>query len=223
MALKPIGGKIWKRGVSRGAPDEMGREVKNIIEALLFVADEPLSVKRLQDVTGFDREKILEALEELKEELREENRGIQLREVGEGWRLHSHPAHAEYIERLILSERKTRLTRAAIETLAIIAYLQPITRTQIASIRGVQSETIVKYLEERGLVREVGREKAPGGPALYGTTEKFLERFGLTSLEELPPLENFQPDAQTIEQIKISLSSEPKPVESETTEGNQPE
>ncbi len=219
MALKPIGGRIWKRRPEGGHPGDPLDELRNIIESILFISGEPLSVKRLAEVIGAEEESVKEALNDLREELLEGNRGIQLREVGGGWRLHTHPAYAEFIEKLIMGEKRARLTRAAIETLAIIAYLQPITRSQVANIRGVQSESIVKFLEERGLVREVGRDKSPGGPALYGTTKKFLERFGLNSLDDLPPLENFQPDQETIEQISKSLSGPGSSSSAERAEG----
>ncbi len=134
---------------------------------------------------------------------------MQLREVGGGWRMHTHPAYASHIEKLLLSSRRARLTRAAVETLAIIAYMQPITRGQVANLRGVQSENMVKVLEEQGLVAEAGKERSPGGPVLYVTTEKFLERFGLNSLEELTPLEDFEPDRETVERIAHSLSGQP--------------
>ncbi len=207
MEIKPIGGAIWRTGAGREDVREM-EEVKGALEAVLFVADEPLTPRRLAEALECDEGKVLSALQELRDEYVRYNRGMQLRELGGGWRMHTHPAYAAQIERLLLSSRRTRLTRAAVETLAVIAYMQPITRTQVANIRGVQSENMVKALEEMGLVAEVGKERAPGGPALYVTTEKFLERFGLESLEDLPPLEDFQPDAETVERIARSLSGQ---------------
>ncbi len=205
MELKPIGGRIWKTAADGRDVTEMN-EIKGALESLLFVAGEPLTPTRLAEALGCDEGKVLAALQELRQEYLEENRGIQLREVGGGWRMHTHPAYADYVEKLLLASRRSRLTRAALETLAIIAYLQPITRSQIANLRGVQSENVVKVLAELGLVREAGKERSPGGPALYVTTEKFLERFGLNSLDELPPLEGFEPDRETVERIARSLS-----------------
>jgi len=183
-------------------------DIKGALEALLFVADEPLVPRQLAEATGGDEGKVLSALQELREEYERYNRGMQLREVGGGWRMHTHPAYASHIEKLLLSSRRARLTRAAVETLAIIAYLQPITRTQIANLRGVQSESMVKVLEEQGLVTEAGKERSPGGPALYVTSADFLERFGLNSLEDLPPLEDFQPDRETVDRIARSLAGQ---------------
>jgi segregation and condensation protein B len=183
-------------------------EVKGALEALLFVADDPLAPRRLAEVLDCDEGLVLSALQELRDEYAAYNRGMQLREVGGGWRMHTHPAYASRIERLLLSSRRARLTRAAVETLAIIAYMQPITRGQVANLRGVQSESMVKVLEEQGLVEEAGKERSPGGPVLYVTTEKFLERFGLNNLDELPPLEDFEPDGDTVRRIARSLSGQ---------------
>ncbi|MGQ9474804.1 MAG: SMC-Scp complex subunit ScpB [Actinomycetota bacterium] len=205
MELRSIHGRMWKTGSGEERPWEM-EAIKGALEAMLFVAGEPISTRRLAEALGCDEGRVLSALQELSEEYRAENRGIQLRVVGNGWRMHTHPAYAPCVEKLLLSSKRARLTRAAVETLAIIAYLQPITRSQIANLRGVQSENVVRVLVEMGLVAEAGKEKAPGGPALYVTTEKFLERFGLRSLEELPPLEGFEPDRETVERIARSLS-----------------
>jgi segregation and condensation protein B len=213
MEIKPIGGKLWRTGADHENIQEM-EDTKGALEAMLFVADEPLVPRRLAEVLECDEGKVLSALQELRDEYIQYNRGMQLREVGGGWRMHTHPAYASHIEKLLLASRRPRLTRAAVETLAIIAYLQPITRGQVANLRGVQSENMVKVLEEQGLLAEAGKEKAPGGPALYTTTDKFLERFGLNSLEGLPPLEDFEPDRETVERIARSLSGrEPEPSE----------
>lgn len=205
MEIKPIGGRLWRTGADHADIDEM-EEVKGALEAVLFIADEPLTAGRLAEALDIGEERAAAGLEDLRDEYIRFNRGIQLREVGGGWRMHTHPAYASHIEKLLLAARKPRLTRAAVETLAIIAYLQPITRGQIANLRGVQSENMVKVLEEQGLVREAGKDRAPGGPALYATTERFLERFGINSLEDLPPLEDFEPDQETVDRIARSLS-----------------
>ncbi|MBN2028460.1 MAG: SMC-Scp complex subunit ScpB [Actinobacteria bacterium] len=204
---QPIGGKLWRTGAGHEDIQEM-EDIKGALEALLFVADEPLVPRQLAEAVGGGEGKVLSALQELREEYERYNRGMQLREVGGGWRMHTHPAYASQIEKLLLSSRRARLTRAAVETLAIIAYLQPITRTQIANLRGVQSESMVKVLEEQDLVAEAGKERSPGGPALYVTTDKFLERFGLNSLEDLPPLDDFQPHRETIDRIARSLAGQ---------------
>ncbi len=211
MELKPIGGNVWKRSSRPSTAPEGYLEIRNIVEALLFVSDEPLRVERIREVVDADEATVADVLADLRQELLEDNRGIQLREVGGGWKLHTHPAYADYIQRLLLSEKRGRLTRAALETLAVIAYMQPITRAQIAAVRGIQSESVVKVLEGYRMVRESGKESAPGGPALYETTPEFLEQFGLNSIEDLPPLETFEPDQAAVEQIKRSLlpSGEP--------------
>lgn len=205
MDLKPIGGRLWRTDAGRDDIDEMG-DIKAALEAMLFIAGEPLSPGRLAEALECDEGKVVAALQDLRNEYIQFNRGLQLREVGGGWRMHTHPAYSSYVEKLLLAAKRPRLTRAAVETLAIIAYLQPITRSQIANLRGVQSENMVKVLEEHGLVGEAGKDKSPGGPVLYITTEKFLERFGLNSLDDLPPLEEFEPDRETVERITRSLS-----------------
>jgi len=215
MEIRPIGGNIWG-GAGDGDENNEMEELKGALEAILFVADEPLTPRRLAEAVQSEEGQVLSALQQLREEYLRYNRGMQLREVAGGWRMHTHPAYASFIERLLLASRRPRLTRAAVETLAIIAYLQPITRSQVANLRGVQSENMVKVLEEQGLVSEAGKEKAPGGPALYVTTNSFLERFGLNSLEELPPLEQFEPDEETVERVKRSLAGRETLEETET-------
>lgn len=186
---------------------EEADSLRSQVEAMLFLADEPLSPVRLARALGADESEVLSVLQSLQREYRDRDRGIQLRETEGGWRMHVHPAHVTLAERMFAQARRPRLTRAAVETLAIIAYLQPITRAQIANLRGLQSETVVKALEEQGLVREAGRDRSPGGPALYVTTEKFLQAFGLSSLEDLPPLEDFAPSAEEVERMARSLGA----------------
>lgn len=181
------------------------KELKGVLEALLFVADEPLSPKKLGDVLAIDASTVKTVLESLRDEYQRDNRGIQLRRVAGGYRFFSHPAHAPYVEKLILAWDGRRLTQAALETLAIIAYRQPITKITVSAIRGVNSERVVITLVNKGLVKELGREKSPGQPILYGTTKLFLERFGLNSIKDLPPLEEFEPDEETKEAIQQQL------------------
>jgi len=159
--------------------------LRNRIEAVLFVATEPVSVEQLCEATGEPERKVGAALRELRESLAD--RGIALREVGGGYRLHSHPDAREDVERYLLPP-KTYMSPASLETLAIVAYLQPVTRAEIESIRGVNVDGVMGTLEERQLVRELGRKEVVGRPILYGTTTQFLESFGLRSIDELPPL-----------------------------------
>ena len=133
--------------------------------------------------------------------------GIQLREVAGGWRLFTHPAYHELIEKYVLSWDTRKLSAAAMETLAIVAYTQPVTHAGVASVRGVNSDSSINSLVEKGLVREVGTEDAPGNPVLYGTTRGFLEKFGLRSPADLPDLADFAPDAETRRLITERLSA----------------
>jgi len=142
----------------------------------------------LGQLVDIDRHEADRLLERLVAELDGADSGIVLRRVAGGWRLYTHPASREVVERFVLSSRHSRLTRAALETLAIVAYKQPVTRHQVEAIRGVNTEGVLRALVDRGLLAEVGREEGPGRPVLYGTTPEFLERLGLNSITDLPPL-----------------------------------
>jgi segregation and condensation protein B len=159
--------------------------LRSRIEAVLFVATEPVTLDQLCEVTGEPSRRVAAAVKELRESLGD--RGISLREVGGGYRLHSNPECREEVERYLLPP-KTYMSPASLETLAIVAYLQPVTRAEIESIRGVNVDGVMQTLEERQLVRELGRKDVVGRPILYGTTTQFLEAFGLRSVDELPPL-----------------------------------
>ena len=158
------------------------------LEALLFVSDEPVTSVGLAQALEIDRREVDDLCEELARSYETEGAGIVLRNVAGGWRLSTHPDASPVVERYVLASRHTRLTKAALETLSIIAYKQPVTRHQVSSIRGVNSDGVLRALVDRGLVAEVGREEGPGRPMLYGTTPEFLERLGLPSLVDLPPL-----------------------------------
>ncbi|MBI2237681.1 MAG: SMC-Scp complex subunit ScpB [Actinobacteria bacterium] len=163
-------------------------ELRRAIEALLFVSDEPVSSTVLAQCLDVDRRQVDEACEELAAAYEERGAGIVLRNVAGGWRLTTHPDAATAVERYVLASRHARLTKAALETLSIVAYKQPVTRHQISAIRGVNSDGVLRALVDRELVAEVGREEGPGRPMLYGTTPEFLERLGLPSLSALPSL-----------------------------------
>ena len=167
------------------------------VEAMLFVTDEPVTVLTFADMLAADPALIQEVLEELQRLLEQDERGIQLREVAGGWRLYSHPRYHELIEKYVLSWDTRKLSQAALETLAVVAYCQPITRNGVASVRGVSSDSSINSLVEKGLLREAGTQDAPGNPVLYATTTTFLEKFGLRSVADLPPLESFAPDEET--------------------------
>ncbi len=171
--------------------------LKGAIEAMLFVTDEPVSILTFSDVLDVEPEQIQDALVSLQRQLEEDERGIQLREVAGGWRLYSHPRYHDLIERYVVSWDTRKLSQAALETLAVVAYCQPITRNGVASVRGVSSDSPINSLVEKGLLREAGTQDAPGNPTLYATTRTFLEAFGLRSIADLPPLETFAPDEET--------------------------
>jgi segregation and condensation protein B len=158
------------------------------LEALLFVSDEPVASVALAQALDVERRRVDELCVELARAYEERGAGITLRSVAGGWRLSTHPDAAPVIERYVLASRHARLTKAALETMSIVAYKQPVTRHQISGIRGVNSDGVLRALVDRGLVAEVGREEGPGRPVLYGTTPEFLERLGLPSLSSLPPL-----------------------------------
>lgn len=167
------------------------------VEAMLFVTDEPVTVLTFADMLQVEPADVQEALVALQKDLEDSERGIQLREVAGGWRLYSHPRYHELIERYVVSWDTRRLSQAALETLAVVAYCQPITRNGVASVRGVSSDSSINSLVEKGLLREAGVQDAPGNPVLYATTRTFLEKFGLRSVADLPPLESFAPDEET--------------------------
>jgi segregation and condensation protein B len=158
------------------------------LEALLFVSDEPLSGSVLAQALEVDRTTAEALCQRLEQQLDERGAGVVLRNVAGGWRLFTHPDTATSVERFVLSSRQARLTKAALETLAIVAYKQPVTRHQISGIRGVNSDGVLRALVDRELVEEAGRDQAPGRPVLYATTPGFLERLGLPSLAALPSL-----------------------------------
>jgi segregation and condensation protein B len=158
------------------------------LEAVLFVSDEPLSTAVIAQALEIDRAEAQALCERLRDELAGRDAGLVLREVAGGWRLFTHPDAAPTVERFVISSRQARLTKAALETLAIVAYKQPVTRHQISSIRGVNADGVLRALIDRGLVEEAGREATPGRPVLYATTPSFLERLGLPSLAALPSL-----------------------------------
>ena len=158
------------------------------LEALLFVSDEPLTTAVIAQALEIDRRDADELCDALSARLDERGAGVVLRNVAGGWRLFTHPDIASEVERFVLSSRQARLTKAALETLAIVAYKQPVTRHQVSSIRGVNSDGVLRALQDKGLVEEAGREETPGRPILYATTPTFLERLGLPSLASLPSL-----------------------------------
>ncbi len=186
--------------------DEELAELMSAAEALLFVSDEPVSAGKLATVMEVTPSLADEVLQALRDEYAEQNRGMQLREVAGGWRFYSHPAHHELIERYVLSWDTRKLSQAALEALAVIAYHQPVAKNGVNAVRGVNSDGVIASLVEKGLVREAGRDNSPGSPILYATTAAFLEKFGLKSIKDLPPLEDFAPDEESRAFIRERLS-----------------
>ncbi|MCI8367468.1 MAG: SMC-Scp complex subunit ScpB [Eggerthellaceae bacterium] len=182
-------------------------DLPGAMEALLFVTDQPVSAVTLAEMLECDASLAESALLALQEQLASGNRGIQLREVAGGWRLFTHPAYHELIEKYVVSWDTRKLSAAAMETLAIVAYSQPCTRGQVASVRGVNSDSPMNSLVEKGLLREVGVADAPGNPVLYGTTRTFLEKFGLRTVADLPDLAQFVPDEETRRLVAERLSA----------------
>jgi segregation and condensation protein B len=158
------------------------------LEALFFVSDEPITAAVLAQALDLDRRTVESLCDRLAQDLESRGSGLVLRSIAGGWRLYTHPDTAPVVEQFVLSSRQARLTKAALETLAIVAYKQPVTRHQVNGVRGVNSDGVLRALADRGLIEEVGRDEAPGRPVLFATTPGFLERLGLPSLASLPSL-----------------------------------
>lgn len=163
------------------------KSLKSIIEGLLFLSgDEGLTIRQIAEITEQRNELVSRAMEDLKNEYVSQKRGLQVIQIAGNYRLATLADHAPYFERLAYSPSRASLSQAALETLAIVAYRQPITRVEIEEIRGVKSERAIHTLNNKDLIHEVGRAEAVGRPILYGTTKTFLESFGLGTLKELP-------------------------------------
>lgn len=182
-------------------------QIRGAVAAMLFVTDEPVSTITMADMLQVEPSDVELACVDLRAQYEAEESGIQLREVAGGWRLCTHPAFHELLEHYVLSWDTRKLSQAALEVLSIIAYTQPVTRAGVANIRGVNSDSSINSLIEKGLVREAGVEQAPGNPTLYATTRTFLEKFGLRSLDDLPNLDQYAPDDETREFIRARLSA----------------
>jgi len=186
-------------------------ELQRGLEAVLTVALEPVPASELADVTGEPLEQVVSSLQAIRTNLAEADRGFQLVELATGWRLQTNSAASEFVQRFAVREVSTRLSAAALETLAIVAYRQPVSRAQIATLRGVNVDGVVRLLEQRGYIEGVGRAEGPGLPVLYGTSELFLDRMGLVSLDQLPRPESLLPDAEETEQLVEELSAPAAP------------
>lgn len=175
-----------------------------------MVSDHPVEPNLLAQLIEIPPARVEEICEELARSYREEGRGFQLVRVAGGYRYQSHPDQAPYVERFVVEGQSARLSAAALETLAIVAYKQPVSRAQVAAIRGVNADAVVRTLASRGFIHEVGHDPGPGQATLYGTTQLFLEKVGLDRIEQLPPLVQFVPGAEIMDALERSLRAEPR-------------
>lgn len=175
------------------------------LEAILFVTEHPVPERELAEVLEVPASKVSHLLSELEEQLTARDAGLVLKGSAGGWRLYSHPDAYPYLERFSTSATARKISPAAMETLAVIAYRQPVSRSQIAEIRGVDSDSAVRTLERLGLIEEKERLNIPGNPAVYQTTDLFLERMGINDPAELPPLADHVPPAQFVDTLEESI------------------
>lgn len=184
-------------------------ELARILEALLLVVDSPVSAEALGSATEQPVHYVAETLHRMAADLTARDSGIDLRETGGGWRLYTRSRFAPYVERLLLDGARSKLTRAALETLAVVAYRQPVTRARVSAVRGVNVDAVMRTLVARGLITEAGAD-SDSGATMFNTTELFLERLGLSSLTELPDIAPLLPDVDVIDDLSESLDSEPR-------------
>jgi segregation and condensation protein B len=182
------------------APLQDDAELDAALEALLLVVDAPTEEESLAAALDQPIPRVRSALVRLSEAYAAQGRGIDLRRVGAGWRFYTRDAFAPFVERLLLDGQRARLTRAALETLAVVAYRQPVTRARVSAVRGVNCDGVLRTLLTRGLIQEAGVDPSTQG-TLFRTTELFLERLGLSSVEELPPLAPLLPDVDAIDEL----------------------
>lgn len=200
------------------AEGDLSPETRRALEAIIMVAPDPVPPQILAQLLEVATERVEAACTALAAAYEQEGRGFVLARVAGGYRYQSHPDAAPYVERYVLEGQTARLSNAALETLAIVAYKQPLSRAQVASIRGVNVDGVMRTLVHRGLVAEVARDPGPGQAVLYGTTPLFLERLGVDSLDDLPPIAAFVPGADVVEALEhgLRLDDAPPPAETET-------
>lgn len=199
---------------------EVTTEVVRAVEAILLVAQEPVPTDLIAQLVEMPSASIEEVCTRLAETYESAGHGFQIAKIAGGWRFQTHPDVAPYVERFILDGQRARLSGAALETLAIIAYKQPISRLQIASIRGVDPDAVMRTLHGRGYIAPVARDNGPGQATLWGTTQLFLEKLGLASLADMPPIATFVPDASLVEALEktLRIETDPSVVASDSTE-----
>ena len=186
-------------------------ELRPSLEALLMIADQPLDETTLATAVGAPVPEVSTALAGLAQEYAEQGRGFELRNVAGGWRYYSREEFAPVVEAFVLDGQQARLTQAALETLAVVAYRQPVSRARVSAIRGVNVDGVMRTLQHRGYIEEVARDPGPGQAVLFGTTRLFLEKLGLGSLDDLPPLGEFVPSAEVVEALEQGLRITPEP------------
>jgi len=191
--------------VAKVTNEEIDPEVVRALEAILLVAVEPVTTKLLAQVLEQPAGVVEVLCNRLAATYDAAGHGFQLVKVAGGFRLQSRPELSAYVEKFILDGQQARISSAALETLAIVAYKQPISRAQISAIRGVDPESVLRTLQARGYITEISRDEGPGLAVMYGTTPLFLERLGLNSLEDLPPISDFVPDAGVVEALEAGL------------------
>lgn len=184
-------------------------ELNSVLEALLLVVDTPVTTDALAVATDQPAPRVAEALQSMADALTERDSGIELREAGGGWRMYTRAKFAPYVEKLLLDGTRSKLTRAALETLAVVAYRQPVTRARVSAVRGVNVDAVMRTLLARGLITEAGTDTDTGAVA-FATTELFLERLGLTSLSDLPDIAPLLPDVDVIDDLSETLGDEPR-------------
>ncbi|OLF11881.1 SMC-Scp complex subunit ScpB [Actinophytocola xanthii] len=187
-------------GAEEELPELTDEELENTLEALLLVVDSPVEEEALAGATDTTVARVRETVLRMAAEYAERGRGLDLRHAGGGWRFYTRDRYAPYVEKLLLGGQRAKLTRAALETLAVIAYRQPVTRARVAAVRGVNCDGVIRTLLARGLVEETGTDTETGG-FLYRTTELFLERLGLSSLDDLPPIAPLLPEVDSIDDV----------------------
>jgi segregation and condensation protein B len=191
------------------APELVDSELGAALEALLLVVDTPVTVEQLAVATEQPAYRVAAKLQLMSDEFAARESGIDLREAGGGWRMYTRARFAPYVERLLLDGARSRLTRAALETLAVVAYRQPVTRARVSAVRGVNVDAVMRTLLARGLITEAGTDPDTGA-VTFATTELFLGRLGLTSLTDLPDIAPLLPDVDVIDDLSESLGEEPR-------------
>lgn len=203
---------------------EVTEEIVRAVEAILLVSQEPVPTDLIAQLVEIPSATIESVCQQLSDSYESAGHGFQVAKVAGGWRFQTHPDMAPYVERFILDGQRARLSGAALETLAIIAYKQPISRLQIASIRGVDPDAVMRTLHSRAYIAPVSRDSGPGQAVMWGTTQLFLEKLGLASLDDLPPIASFVPDASLVEALEKTLRLEPDaPIDTQEVETTESE